>query len=75
MFIIQKEKIMNINKLKRIAESGDTEAQYNLGACYYNGNGVEQDYEYLAIPYWTEKDQSYKQLIDDKIHEILFQTK
>lgn len=36
---------------------------------------IAQGYEYLAIPYWTEKDQSYKQLIDDKIHEILFQTK
>ena len=32
---------------------------------------LEQGYFYLAIPYWTEKDQSYKQLIDDKIHEIL----
>ena len=32
---------------------------------------IEQGYHYLAIPYWTEKDQSYKQLIDNKIHEIL----
>ena len=23
------------------------------------------------VPYWTEKDESYKQLIDDKINEIL----
>lgn len=27
-------------------------------------------YFYLAIPYWTEKDESYKQLIDNKIKEI-----
>ena len=26
---------------------------------------------YLAIPYWTEKDESYKTLIDNKIKEIL----
>jgi hypothetical protein len=28
-------------------------------------------YYYLAIPYWTESDESYKTLIDDKIKEIL----
>lgn len=28
---------------------------------------------YLEIPYWTEHDESYKQLIDDKIHKILTQ--
>jgi hypothetical protein len=28
-------------------------------------------YFYLAIPYWTEKDESYKQLIDNKIAEII----
>lgn len=36
---------------------------------------LDSGYFYLAIPYWTEKDQSYKQLIDDKIHEILYTTK
>jgi len=30
---------------------------------------------YLAIPYWTEQDESYKTLIDDKIKEILNNTK
>lgn len=32
---------------------------------------LSQGYHYLEIPYWTEKDESYKTLIDDKIHEIL----
>lgn len=36
--------------------------------CMY---AIEQGYDYLAIPYWTEQDQSYRKLIDDKIHEIL----
>lgn len=35
---------------------------------------IEQGYEYLAIPYWTEKDHSYKSLIDEKIHKILSKT-
>ena len=35
---------------------------------------IEQGYEYLAIPHWTEKDHSYKTLIDNKIHEILSKT-
>ena len=32
-------------------------------------------YLYLEIPYWTEKDESYKQLIDNKIEEILVKNK
>jgi len=32
-------------------------------------------YFYLEIPYWTEKDESYKKLIDDKINEILIKQK
>jgi hypothetical protein len=30
-------------------------------------------YHYLAIPYWTEQDGSYKTLIDSTIHKILTQ--
>jgi len=29
---------------KRLAENGDVIAQYNLGVCYHNGQGVPQDY-------------------------------
>ena len=32
---------------------------------------LSQGYHYLAIPYWTENDESYKILIDQKIQEIL----
>lgn len=32
---------------------------------------LESGYHYLAVPYFTEKDRSYKTLIDNKIHEIL----
>ena len=33
----------DIPQLKRDAEAGDAIAQYNLGLCYANGNGVEVD--------------------------------
>ena len=32
---------------------------------------LDNGYHYLEIPYWTEHDESYKTLIDNKIHEIL----
>jgi hypothetical protein len=32
---------------------------------------ISQGYYYLAVPYTSENDESYKQLIDNKIHEIL----
>jgi hypothetical protein len=32
-------------------------------------------YEYLEIPHWTERDESYKTLIDNKIAEILSKQK
>ena len=35
---------------------------------------LDHGFFYLAIPYWTEKDHSYKTLIDNKIHEILSKT-
>ena len=38
---------------------------------YKKQYALSQGYHYLAIPYWTECDESYKTLIDNKIHEIL----
>ncbi|MBQ2573792.1 MAG: sel1 repeat family protein, partial [Bacteroidales bacterium] len=35
------EILAEINK----AEQGDTDAQVNLGNCYWNGNGIEQNHE------------------------------
>lgn len=32
---------------------------------------IKHGYSYLVVPYWTEKDESYKNLIDNKINEIL----
>ena len=38
---------------------------------YKKDYALSQGYYYLEIPYWTERDESYKTLIDSKIHEIL----
>lgn len=42
---------------------------------YKKQYALSQGYHYLAIPYWTEQDESYKTLIDQKIQEILNNTK
>ena len=38
-------KKMTIDKLTALAEQGNAKAQFNLGACYYTGDGVKQDYK------------------------------
>lgn len=38
---------------------------------YKKQYALSHGYYYLEIPYYTEKDDSYKQLIDDKINSIL----
>ena len=42
---------------------------------YKKNYALSQGYHYLAIPYWTESDESYKSLIDNKIQQILNNTK
>lgn len=42
---------------------------------YKKQYALSQGYHYLAIPYWTEADESYKTLIDEKIQQILNNTK
>lgn len=38
---------------------------------YKRQYALDNGYVYLEIPYWTENDESYKTLIDNKIKEIL----
>lgn len=38
--------------------------RYKSYVAYING------YHYLAIPHWTESDESYKVLIDNKIRKL-----
>jgi hypothetical protein len=42
---------------------------------YKKQYALSQGYHYLAIPYWTEQDESYKTLIDEKIQQIHNNTK
>ena len=46
------------------AKQGHTQAQYNLGVCYANSQGVEQDYE-EAAKWWTKSaEQGYADSFD-----------
>lgn len=38
---------------------------------YKKEYALSHGYEYLEIPYWTESDETYKQLIDEKIKSIV----
>jgi hypothetical protein len=42
-----------ISDLRRKAEQGDAEAQYNLGMLYYEAHGVTQDYA-TARQWWEQ---------------------
>jgi len=37
-------KNMTADDLRPLAEKGDVDAQYNLGACYAKGQGVDQNF-------------------------------
>lgn len=63
-FIADKKGVTPEEELQYLQYKDELKRQY----------AIEQGYGYLAIPYWTEKDHSYKTLIDNKIHEILSKT-
>lgn len=42
-----------ITALKAAKIKGDAIAQYNLGVCYYNGNGVAKD-QAEAVKWWRK---------------------
>jgi len=44
---------MDINELSKLAESGDINAQIDLGVCYVKGDGVPLDAKKAA--YWWQK--------------------
>ena len=47
------DKNNKIYRYTKAAEQGDAKAQYNLGVCYKNGEGVAQDYKKAV--YWYTK--------------------
>ncbi len=44
---------MDVNELQKKAEQGDAAAQYNLGVCYSNGQGVPKDID--KVVEWYQK--------------------
>ena len=59
----KKKNVSPEEELKYIHWKDEYKKQYALSHGYY----------YLAIPYTAEKDDSYKSMIDTKIHEIISQ--
>lgn len=47
----------NIGELRAAAESGDADAQYELGFCYMSGLGVEEDAAQAAAWYGKAAEQ------------------
>ena len=43
----------SFEETKRAADQGDADAQFNMGAMYYDGEGVQQDYQ--KAKQWYEK--------------------
>jgi len=48
---------VDIDAIKRAAESGDSGAQTSLALCYYQGEGIEQDYSLAAFWYTKAAEQ------------------
>ena len=48
------------NKYRAAAERGDAEAQFNLGACYNDGSGVEKDLRKAALWYGKAVEQGHE---------------
>ena len=66
----------NCGLIERHAKRNNTTPEQELAELqwrdeYKKQYAISQGYHYLAIPYWTEQDESYKTLIDDKIQSIL----
>ena len=47
----------NINSYRKAAKLGNASAQYNLGNCYYNGEGVDKDYKQAVFWYTKAAEQ------------------
>ena len=51
---------MKTEKLLKKAQQGDVDAQYRLGLCYHNGEGVKKDYAKAVGSYQKAAEQGCK---------------
>ena len=51
--VISHERLIDFQCVRNAAERGDIDAQFTLGKCYNNGEGVKQDYTQAV--YWYRK--------------------
>ena len=67
-FFSRRDKILedktNEGELRRKAEKGDPNAQFNLGRCFEKGKGVEQDKAEAARWYRKSADQGWAQAMN-----------
>lgn len=73
---IQHYEVCGFHRLQAQSKGTTPELEFEYGLWkdkYKKDYALSQGYYYLEIPYWTEKDESYKQLIDSKIKEIKLQ--
>lgn len=61
---MNKEK--GVELLRRAAEQGNADAQYNLGDCYYYGEGVAQDYA-QAVYWWRQAAEQGDAMVQNKL--------
>lgn len=55
----QKKSCDSFASLCKAAEQGDIDAQYELGNCYYNGNGVSEDKAEAVKWYYKAANRGY----------------
>ena len=54
---MKKDQEKTVQRYREAAEQGDAEAQYNLGKCYDNGDGVKEDKKEAAKWYRKAAEQ------------------
>ncbi len=62
---------MAVHYFRKAADGGDVEAMFNLGYCYYNGNGVGED-RVMAKKLWKKaaaEGHAYAREVLDSIGE------
>ena len=56
---------------RKAAEQGVAAAQYNLGVCYYKGEGVSQDYV-QAVSWWCKAAEQGHSLAIEYLNNVRF---
>ncbi len=61
---------LDFNQIQRAASQGDVDAQLQLGAMYYQGDGVRQDYA-KALE-WFKKSANQGEVLSQRLLGLLY---